>query len=148
MDRLHAETLQPWAYIPPNHPRIMKENRLYATGEHRFKIFKIRSYLVLGWSADGTNLWSKLGETPTWYRRVLCAIPLSLGNWRAALIWPKAPRQLLTVLFYPPESCTDPRLPVSITTHLQAAQLNPDYPGWLQGHAGGCPYHLGVTARR
>jgi hypothetical protein len=122
----------------------MKENRLYAAGQQRFKIFKIRSYLVLGWSADGMNLWENKDSLPTWYRRVLCAIPLSLGNWRATLVWPKAPSQLLMVLLHPPETLADPRLPVSITTNLRVSQMGPEHQGWLKGHAAGCPYHLGI----
>jgi hypothetical protein len=146
IEQLSKGKSDPWVSISSDHPLVMKENRLYAAGQQRFKIFKIRSYLVLGWSAEGTNLWwEKLDKLkPTWYRRVICAIPLSLGNWRATLIWPKMPNESLTVLLHPPESFMDPRLPVSIATPLKPSQMGPKYPGWLKGHAAGCPYHLGM----
>src|SRR5690606_31641664 len=102
-----------------------------------FKIFKIRSYLVLGWSADWKNLWQNLEQDnrPTWYRRVVCAVPLSLSRWRAILIWPRPKDERLTVILYPPESLKIPSLPVSIMSPLSFKKLSPTdrSKGWLKG---------------
>jgi hypothetical protein len=47
----------PWKSIHTDHPRVMYEGVLYAAGQHRFKIFRIRTYIVLAWAADGRNLY-------------------------------------------------------------------------------------------
>lgn len=137
--------------LPELHPRIMYENVLYASGQHRFKIFRIRTYLVLGWSAEGNNLFAHPVPKFTWYRRVLCAVPQSMSTWQATLIWATAsnPEHYLAVVLFPPPG-GDVRLPQVIHTPLKFVQLqvtnikknDDDDDGWLRGHASGCPYRL------
>ena len=45
----------PWSTISPSRPTILYEDVLYAAGQQRFKIFRIWSYIVLGWAADGNS---------------------------------------------------------------------------------------------
>jgi hypothetical protein len=137
--------------LPRLHPRIMYENVLYASGQHRFKIFRIRTYIVLGWSAEGNNLFANPVPKFTWYRRVLCAVPQSMSTWQATLIWATAsnPEHYLAVVLFPPPG-EDVRLPQVIHTPLKFVQLQvtnikkngDDDDGWLRGHAFGCPYRL------
>jgi len=142
-----------WDEIPINHPEIMYENVLYTVGQHRFKIFVIRTYVVLGWAADGNNLFRKFEPQEwTWCRRVICAIPQSLGRWTATLIWPSDWNSHLTIVLFPP-ALDKIVLPRVIFSPLTPDNLYPsrerDPPlkgewvdGWLRGHAGDCPYHL------
>ncbi|KAG8795669.1 hypothetical protein FRC17_008110, partial [Serendipita sp. 399] len=136
-----------WNSISSERPVVMEEDVLYAADQQRFKIFKIRTYLVLGWSADGTNLWWKKLDRTTWYRQVICAIPLSLINWRATMIWPKAKDHRLVVVFHPVETGEELQFPVSISSPLLSKEIVPEYVGWLKGHAAGCPYHLGIVTK-
>jgi len=142
---------QPQWELPKLHPHIMYENVLYASGRHRFKIFRIRTYIVLGWSAEANNLFAHPVPKFTWYRRVLCAVPQSMSTWQATLIWPTAAKRehYLAVVLFPP-SGGDVRLPQVIHTPLKFYKLqvtnikknDDDDDGWLRGHAFGCPYKL------
>ncbi|KAF2676314.1 hypothetical protein K458DRAFT_183124 [Lentithecium fluviatile CBS 122367] len=125
-DTIRAGT--PWKTINPSHPRVMYEDVLYAAGQHRFKIFRIRTYVILAWAADGMNLYkepvpfvdpgSQEAESPeakssfvpetkdvrgpsTWYRRVLCAIPKRFANWTSTLLWPSSGHGRLIVVLFP-----------------------------------------------
>jgi len=140
--------------ITPNHPVVMQENMLYSASQQRFKIFNIRTYLVLGWAADANNLWDpidllKKNGPHTWYRRVLCAIPQSLGGWQATLIWPDDTNARLCVVFFPREftgedvSMKTVLCPITAGDLMKMVKVGDD---WLKGHAGSCPYHLGIPA--
>lgn len=178
----------PWKSIHKDHPRIMYEGVLYAAGQHRFKIFRIRTYIVLAWAADGMNLYEypvpfvdsnpqgslsplsaleartndgsadsgakKDDNPPTWYRRVLCAIPKPYSGWTATLLWPSSGNGRLVVVMFPsnPKKTAAPAILFCPAT---ADKLNPDETrtkitaghlvhrdGWIRSHAAGCAYHL------
>lgn len=147
-----------WKEVPQNHPEVLFEDVLYASGQNRFKIFRVRTYLVLGWSADGNNLYYPQPQNDelayTWYRRILCAIPRSREMWKATLIWPGPYRSLdhLSVVLFPAPDSVEYQLPRIIFTPLTAINLlaeegnkdanGDDTDGWFRGHAFGCPYHF------
>jgi len=140
--------------ITPSHPIAMQENMFYSASQQRFKIFNIRTYLVLGWAADANSLWdpidlTKKDDPPTWYRRVLCAIPQSLGGWQATLIWPDEPEARLWVVFFPREFTGGDEKPKTVLCPIKAGELMETVrrgDDWLKGHAESCPYHLGIPA--
>jgi hypothetical protein len=152
----------PWGSISPNHPRVMYEDILYSTDQQRFKLFRIRTYLVLAWAADGTNFFelpdsfrpsSTVRDNKfTWDRRVLCAIPKPFANWIGTLVWPMKKGQRLLVVLFPPEG-QEIAFPKVIFCPLKSGQLLPDgyqievahgsqTNGWVKSHASGCSYHL------
>lgn len=141
------------------HPPVMYEGTLYAVGRHRLKIFRIRTYIVLGWAADADNLWWPVIEDPkkeapqpkdpTWYRRVLCAIPQSMSTWRAVLYWPPGRDACFTLVLFPtPESRSSAAESMPTVIYTTRSWLDVYSPNngfgieWLRGHASGCPYQL------
>ncbi|KXX76895.1 hypothetical protein MMYC01_207849 [Madurella mycetomatis] len=140
--------------LPKEHPQVMHEDMLYAVGRHRLKIFRICTYVVLGWVADADNLgWPVIPDEkeapqpkdPTWYRCVLCAILKSMSTWHTALYWPKGGDEcFILVLFPTPESRSCSRMPTVIYTMRSWLDVYCPEKGfeieWLRGHASGCPY--------
>jgi len=151
MDKSRSENL--WREPSQRHPLVMYEDVLYAVGQQRFKIFRIRTFLVLGWSADGLNLFvpakglatkakvaqenkAEEEEKPhvkshskfTWYRRVLCAIPNSLSSSTAILVWPRPwnLRHHLTVILFPKADSKEISFPKVIFSPLTPVSLQSD----------------------
>ncbi|KAK4225655.1 hypothetical protein QBC38DRAFT_546656 [Podospora fimiseda] len=150
----------PWAQISPQHPRVMYEDVLYSAGQQRFKIFRIRTYISLGWSADGSNYFVTCPDQPTfqftWYRRVLCAIPKGFASWSATLLWPSETssyRRLVVIMFPTGGDTASVDRPKVIFTPVTGESLVPDesylddsgtvhLDGWIRSQAAGCAYHL------
>lgn len=142
-----------WKQPASSHPVVLVEDVLYSGEQHRFKVFRVRDYLVLGWSADAMNFFKPKEELtePTWFRRVICAIPQSIGSQRAKVLWPAEQDLHVAAVFCSASGLGKPILPTVIFSVLKGSDMlvraetdegGNFVDGWLRGHAFRCPYHL------
>jgi len=142
-----------WKRPPDSHPLVLEEDVLYGGKQHRYKVFRVRDYLVLGWSADPMSFFrpEKQLVKPTWYRRVICAIPQTISAQKAVVLWPSDPELCVAAVFFTDIGVGKPILPTAILSPLKGSAMSVSgemdegrnfVDGWLRGHAFGCPYHL------